>query len=340
MANIHPDLARKNGLLRSNSLTRKESLKRSSSLRRKGSAHSTKRGTPAERLADLEASTSHHDNQSDRSSAYSLSLENVPPRSSSRNHLESREPSCHQLRRPESSKPSLTTLPRSASRPPRAREYAIPSQSHSGSPSKYLGGKPGIKSCVCRTFTRTMDPNTDAVDFPTHRHPRLQAELQIGASLFAGGGSIEGHVRVVMSDLERIRHKRQMAISRISIDLLGVEEMSGGRRSVFLNLATELIDGRNPPPREMVESLLQISPVDPFWYLTPATCRIPFILSLPLDVGPPPFHSKHARIRYLLAATILIRDSGKQYLVRSSQNISVISVYDRMISAFASYQGC
>lgn len=56
---------------------------------------------------------------------------------------------------------------------------------------------------------------------------------------------------------------------------------------------------------------------------------MPFALSLPLDVGPPPFTAKHTRIRYIISATTLIRDQGKQYLVRSSQEIPVISVYDR-----------
>ncbi|TID24201.1 hypothetical protein E6O75_ATG02566 [Venturia nashicola] len=78
----------------------------------------------------------------------------------------------------------------------------------------------------------------------------------------------------------------------------------------------------------MVESLKQLSPLDPFWMLAASNSSLPFLLSLPLDVGPPPFYSKHARIRYLLAVTLLVRDQGKQYLVRASQEVSVLSVYD------------
>jgi hypothetical protein len=159
----------------------------------------------------------------------------------------------------------------------------------------------------------------------------MSAELQVGASLFVGGGSIEGHVRIVVDELERVRHRRQLAISRVSIDLLGAEEMAGARKAVFLNLATELIDSDNPPPHNMVESLKQISPIDPFWLLAPSTSNLSFMISLPLDVGPPPFHSKNAQIRYILSATLLIRDQGKQYLIRTSQEISVISVYDRKL---------
>lgn len=89
------------------------------------------------------------------------------------------------------------------------------------------------------------------------------------------------------------------------------------------------MDSDNPPPHGMVESLKQISPIDPFWLLAPSASHLPFLISLPLDVGPPPFQSKTARIRYVLCATALIRDQGKQYLVRSSQEVSVLSVYDR-----------
>jgi hypothetical protein len=180
---------------------------------------------------------------------------------------------------------------------------------------------------------RTAEPNIDVLEFPKHQHPRVTVELHAAASLFVGGGSVEGHVRIVIDDLERIRHRRQLAISRLSIDLLGVEEMSSSRRNIFLNLATELMDSDNPPPHNMVESLKQISPIDPFWLLAPSVSHLPFLISLPLDVGPPPFWSKGARIRYVLCATALIRDQGKQYLVRSSQEVSVLSVYDRKWSS-------
>jgi hypothetical protein len=105
--------------------------------------------------------------------------------------------------------------------------------------------------------------------------------------------------------------------------------MSSSKRNILLNLATELVDSDNPPPYNMVESLKQVSPLDPFWLLAPSVSHLLFLISLPLDIGPPPFRSKMARIRYVLSATALLRDQGKQYLVRSSQEVSVLSVYDR-----------
>jgi hypothetical protein len=158
------------------------------------------------------------------------------------------------------------------------------------------------------------------------------------AAIFVGGGSVEGTVQINVDDAERIRHRRTLDIARISIDLLGLEEMSGNRRHVFLNLATELIDERNPPPANMVDTQEPISSYDAFWHLMPSVTNLAFNLSLPLNVGPPPFHSKNAKIRYQLCVSLLIRDHGKQYIVRTSEDVAVLSVYDRRsTTAFVSF---
>jgi hypothetical protein len=136
-------------------------------------------------------------------------------------------------------------------------------------------------------------------------------------------------VQINIDDAERIRHRRTLDIARISIDLLRLEEMSGNRRCVFLNLATELIDEKNPPPANMVDTQEPIGSDDLFWHLMPSVTNLAFNLSLPLNVGPPPFQSKNARIRYVLCVSLLIRDHGKQYIVRTSEDVTVLSVYDR-----------
>lgn len=179
-----------------------------------------------------------------------------------------------------------------------------------------------------KTFVR--EPlSKELLEFPTHRHPRIELELDLSAGTFVGGGSIEGTVQISVDDAERIRHRRTLGIARISIDLLGIEEMSGNRRCVFLNLATELIDENHPPPQHMVYDQKSIGPNDLFWHLMPSVTNLAFNLSLPLNVGPPPFSSKNARIRYSLCASLLIRDHGKQYIVRTSDDVTVLSVYDR-----------
>jgi len=53
-----------------------------------------------------------------------------------------------------------------------------------------------------------------------------------------------------------------------------------------------------------------------------------FFEGLPLDVGPPPFQSKTAKIRYVLCVTLLVREQARQYVVRTSEDVTVLSVYD------------
>lgn len=218
---------------------------------------------------------------------------------------------------------------------PRGRGFTIPNRGLSKSPVREVAARldPVSSDVVQRIPSRTFlrDASDEMVEFPTHRHPRVSVDIHLAAPLFVGGGSLEGNVRITVEDAERQRHKRALAIARISVDLLGVEEMWTGKRDIFMNLATELIDSENPPPDNMVDSVRQMSPLDPFWLLNPSTTTMPFSISLPLDVGPPPFQSKLARIRYVLCCTLLVRDKGVQYLVRTSQGVSLLSVYDRKI---------
>ena len=148
------------------------------------------------------------------------------------------------------------------------------------------------------------------------------------APLFVGGGSVEGHVKITVDENERIRSRRTIGIGAISVDLLGFEDMSGHRKATFLAVGTELIDTNHPPPSNMVEPANPLAPDDKFWTLSPSTSSLPFMVSLPLDTGPPPFQSKSANIRFLLCATALIRDAGKHYRVRTSQEICVLATYD------------
>jgi hypothetical protein len=343
-ASRNSELFRAHTIQPSGSLGRKDGLQRANALARNGSQRSI--GRSGHTAVKMEITDSDQpldaETQSDHSSAYSLSLENVPSRSLPRHRLDvpPRERSAPLLRVPDTPN-TLSQYPFVSIPPPRGMGFTIPSHGPSCSPIKKPPSKLDMLSHGhgrpykgLRTFIRTINPNIDILDYPAHRHPRLVVDLQVGSSLFVGGASINGNIRITVNQLERSRHKRQLAISRISVDLLGIEEASGGKRAIFINLASELLDSENPPPHGMVDSLKQISSVDPFWHLAPSISTLPFSLSLPLDVGPTPFHSKHARIRYMLAATVLIRDQGKQYLVRSSQELSVLSVYDRKFPVF------
>lgn len=278
------------------------------------------------------------------SSLYSIPPGSVPPRSSSR----ARARSASRTRQAPAAPPSLTThrLPATTAKhkihtlpqpPPRGAGHTIPRFGQPLSPLRHVATRIESTShgnnrrIPSRTFIR--EPlSKELLEFPSHRHPRIELGLDLKASIFVGGGSIEGIVQINIDDAERIRHRRTLDIARISIDLLGIEEMSGNRRSVFLNLATELIDEDHPPPQHMVYDQKPIGSNDLFWHLMPSVTNLAFNLSLPLNVGPPPFQSKNARIRYALCVSLLIRDHGKQYIVRTSDDVTILSVYDRVFS--------
>jgi hypothetical protein len=281
------------------------------------------------------------------SSVYSIPPGSVPPRSSSRTRA-----GHHTITRPPPPPPppiaplqltqqAQTTAPVdlvSTVPPvfPRSCGLTIPRRGQSQSPLRQVAARldpishDTNRHIPSRTFVR--EPlSKELLEFPSHRHPRIELGLDLSAGIFVGGGSIEGTVQIKIDDAERIRHRRTLDIARISIDLLRLEEMSGNRRCVFLNLATELIDENNPPPANMVDTQSPPSPGELFWHLMPSITNLAFNLSLPLNVGPPPFQSKNARIRYVLCVSLLVRDQGKQYIVRTSDDVTVLSVYDRKL---------
>ncbi len=169
----------------------------------------------------------------------------------------------------------------------------------------------------------------DILEFPTSRHPRVKLELHVSAPLFVGGGSIEGQVKVTVDENEKLKSRRSLSLGAVSVDVVGFEDLPGGRKASFLAVGTELVDEVHPPPAMMVEPANPIAPKEEkSWTLLPSTSSLPFMVSLPLDTGPPPFQSKNANIRFVLCATALIKDAGKHYRVRTSQDVQVIATYD------------
>ncbi|KEQ84617.1 hypothetical protein M438DRAFT_392764 [Aureobasidium pullulans EXF-150] len=306
------------------SITRQSSLRRGPSLKRAGSVRIVEPigSSSSSYREDMMASESTIDTPEslrDGSSLYSIPISSIPARQSSN----IRERPRHH--RSTTSRSSPTPLQRNASR-------TIPYRGTSHSPVKQVRARlDAVGSDTSRrvpsgTFIRNPVPR-DILEFPTHRHPRIGVDLQIGAPLFVGGGTVEGYVRVIVDEADKPRNKKSLTLGRIAVDLVGTEETSSNRKAIFLSLGTELIDSTHPPPRNMVEP--QDFPDDDcFWSLIPSFTSLPFVISLPLDTGPPPFHSKHARIRFVLCATVLIKDGGRQYLVRCSEDISVLPTYD------------
>ena len=273
--------------------------------------------------AEIDSSSS-YSSTPERSSFYSIPHSSVPRRSSSQNHVQ--RPIRAHIR-----KHSIRAVP--APSEPKYEGFTVPNHGPSRSPVKEAGSRLDAVNCDAgrrvpsRTYIRTTQA-TDILEFPSYRHPRVKLELQVTAPLFVGGGSVEGHVKITVDENERIRSRRSIGIGSISVDLLGFEDMHGTRKATFLAVGTELIDITHPPPSNMVEPANPLAPDDKFWTLSPSTSSLPFMVSLPLDTGPPPFQSKSANIRFLLCATALIRDAGKHYRVRTSHEICVLATYD------------
>ena len=264
------------------------------------------------------------DGAEDGSSVYSVPAGNVPRRSSSRNR-----------HRPSGSLPRS----RAVDIPPNPQRYnSVSNRSTSKSPiketiSRLLHNNHGARRAPSKTIVKVESTSTgNILDHPSHQHPRLKVDLQVAAPLFVGGSTVEGVVRIVVDEADRVRHRKTLTLERVSVDLLGVEELSGSKRHVFLALGNELVDLGHPPPNDMVESLSILGSEGRSWILVPSITKLPFLITLPLEVGPPPFQAKHARIRYVLCATLTIKDAGRQLCVRSSQDTAVLSVYDRKSS--------
>lgn len=155
-------------------------------------------------------------------------------------------------------------------------------------------------------------------------------EMRTSTPIFMGGSTVEGQVHIAVDGAVGQgcrKPKTTISLGRISVDVLGVEELSGGKRWIFRTLATELIDQAHPPPREMVKSSVPLP--NAFWELVSSTTTLPFRLNLPVNMGPPPYYSKSARIRYVLCTSVLIKVAGESFQVRESQDIFILSVHDR-----------
>ncbi|EUC49399.1 hypothetical protein COCMIDRAFT_84733 [Bipolaris oryzae ATCC 44560] len=284
-------------------------------------------------------SSQHFIDCNNRTNISSVSASNIPPRSSSKFRVRS----VSRMRKTQQILPqsmihsttaeTLNVVQARPLSPSRSRTSIIPNNGQSQSPVRLTAARFNPVAhdtngrIPSKTFIRQSLPKA-LLEHPAHRHPRIELGLDLSAGVFVGGGCIEGTVQIDIDDAERVRHRRTLDIAQISIDLLGIEEASGNRRAVFLSLATELIGKENPPPQNMVDTQESIGPENTFWHLVPSTTNLAFSLSLPLDVGPSPFYSKNARIRYLLYASLLIRDRSKRHLVSTSEDVTVLPVYD------------
>ena len=188
---------------------------------------------------------------------------------------------------------------------------------------------PELRKPSSRTFVRAVKP-TDILDVPKLSHPRLTLQIQVSAPLFVGGATVEGQVYVIIDEgrsTPRCKSRPPIYFSQITIDVLGVEG-SLGKESIFQALATELIDDAHPPPSNMIA----FSKAESYaiWEGTPSSTILPFRLDLPVNMGPPPYRSRDAYIKYLLCATVALKASDQAEFVRTSREIAILTVHDRM----------
>lgn len=259
-------------------------------------------------------------------SAMSLPLREVPERRSSISVLSRKAAP--------SRKPSLQEVPTSRVSTSASRSRTVPNRGRSKSPVRLAINLASQNSESSRpvplhTIIRTT-PQMDVLDKANVKSDRLNLGLHLPSPLFVGGGTVEGHITLTLDDAVLVARKKlkSVTISRLSVDIMGVEEVSDGRRWAFLALGTDLFDEDNPPPNCLIDGRSSKNKSELGWVLKPATATIPFCINLPLNLGPPPYMSKQACIRYVLCPTAHIAIGEKRAIVRQSWNIQMLTVHD------------
>lgn len=288
------------------------------------------KGRPSGNDASVDdASWQLNPNMAKVSSTISLPPSSLPERKSSQGLLQRRNSRTSRMARNSMDVPSLIVPP------PLGSGLTIRSRGHSTSPVRAAAARldpisPNMRKTPSRTFVRSVRP-TDILEFPRIRHQRIALDMRVSTPIFMGGGTVEGQLRIMVdggAGHGRRKAKPLLSLGRISVDILGVEELSNGKkRWIFRSLANELIDQSHPPPSTMASSSVALA--DAFWELVPSAATLPFRLNLPVNMGPPPYHSKCARIRYILCTSVLVKVAGEPCQIRESQDIAILSVHDR-----------
>jgi hypothetical protein len=260
-------------------------------------------------------------------SALSLPLTDVPLRRSSASFLGGHSATGSQS-------VSVSDLPSWKLPGPTQAGQSVPSRGRSDSPVQAAIQKDALASellrhAASRTFIKTSPP-LDVVENGNLRHPRVEMTVKLPSPLFVGGGTIEGQVALKVDANTSTKSKlKPIHISKLSVDIIDLEEVSDGRRWIFLSLATELFDHEHPPPSSLVSSQDSISTTEQLWQLkSGSSAAVPFCINLPLNIGPPTYFSKQAGIRYLFCPTATIKTGSKQSMIRQTWNIQMLTVHD------------
>ncbi|KAK5102552.1 hypothetical protein LTR70_000410 [Exophiala xenobiotica] len=153
-------------------------------------------------------------------SVYSLPLKEVPDRKSSLATAR---------------QASLEDFPSWRLPGPAAAGRSIPPRGRAESPVKRSAAKDAVSSDGLRpspslTFIRPSPP-LRLLEQGNISHRRLQLSMVLKTPLFVGGGTVEGDVKIAIDQSENTRDKsKPLLVSKLSVDVMGVEEVSDGRK--------------------------------------------------------------------------------------------------------------
>ena len=170
--------------------------------------------------------------------------------------------------------------------------------------------RPTARGRSSRTYIPAVLP-TDILDVPKLTHPRLSLDVRLSAPLFMGGATVEGDVRILIdrgfSDRRR-SSLPSLKLQRVSVSVVGIEYCKG-RQELFRALTTNVVRVSDPP--------------------VAADVTKSFSVDLPVCMGPPPYKSRKAGIKYLVSCLAEAQIAGKVHFVRQSKDITVLTAHDR-----------
>jgi hypothetical protein len=111
----------------------------------------------------------------------------------------------------------------------------IPDRGRAESPVRRALGRAAqsseiLRPSFARTFIRTTPPH-EVLDNGSIRHSRVEISVRLASPLFVGGGTAEGQLTIQVDGRGPRKPKtKPIYISKASVDVIGVEEISDGRR--------------------------------------------------------------------------------------------------------------
>lgn len=186
----------------------------------------------------------------------------------------------------------------------------------------------GHSTILSRTFVPASPP-VDLLYAPRVSSRRILLDLRLSSPIFVGGATVEGEVHVIIDggfSSKKSPKASNISLTCISVTIVGIERCKG-RQEIFRALTSRLIGAAQRPPLSMAPQLT----AENTWIIVPSSAVLPFCIDLPIKMGPPPYESKKAGIRYLASVTVEAKIGKTHRIIRRSQEIAVLSVHDRRL---------